>query len=81
MTIRDLIDTFDKNVTIEVVIEIVNPFDKSDVIYQNVYRGELSRVLKIYPSDYMEMHIEEAKLCLGEKGKPFISALMKGLIV
>lgn len=81
MTIRDLIETFDKTVKIEVTIEIVNPFNKSDVIYENIYCGELSRVGKIYPSDYMELHIKEAKLCLDEKGKPFISSLMKGLIV
>lgn len=81
MTIRDLIETFDEKVTIEVTIEIVNPFNKSDVIYRRVYSGELSKVGKIYPSDCMELHIKEAKLCLDERGNPFISSLMKGVIM
>lgn len=81
MTIRDLLEVFEGKTKIDVQIETVNPFNKSDVIYNSLYCGEIRGVDKISLTNYMEARIVEAKLCIDEKGNPFISALMEGTVL
>lgn len=81
MTIRDLINTFDGTTEILVHMETVNPFNKSDVMYNYLYDGELRGVDRLSLNNYMEVPIKEAKLCIDEGGHPFISALMKGSVL
>lgn len=81
MTIRDLIENFERNTIIFVEMKIANPFSKSDVIYNVLYSGEIRCVDKISLTNYMEARIVEAKLCIDKKGNPFISALMEGTVL
>lgn len=81
MTIRDLLNVFEEKTKIYVQMETVNPFNKSDVIYNYLYCGELRDVDRISLIDYMEVRIMEAKLCIDDQGHPFISALMEGSVL
>ena len=81
MTIRDLLRAFEGKTKIDVQLETVNPFNKSDVIYNSLYFGEIRGVDKISLTNYMEARIVETKLCIDEKGNPFISALMEGSVL
>lgn len=81
MTIGDLLEFFEGKTKIDVRIVTVNPFNKSDLIYNSLYCGEIRGVDKISLINYMGARIVEAKLCIDEKGNPFISALMKGSVL
>ena len=81
MTIRDLLGVFEGKTKIDVQMETVNPFNKSDVIYNSLYCGEIRCINKISLTNYMGAYIMEAKLCIDEQGHPFISALMEGSVL
>lgn len=81
MTIRDLLKFFEGKTKIYVQMETVNPFNKSDVIYNSLYCGEIRGIDTISLAGYMEARIGEAKLCIDKQGHPFISALMKGTVL
>lgn len=81
MTIRDLLEFFEGKTKIDVKIVTVNPFNKSDLIYNSLYCGEIRGVNKISLINYMGARIVGAKLCIDEKGNPFISALMTGSVL
>lgn len=81
MTIGDLINNVDGATEMHVQMKTVNPFNKSDLIYNTLYCGEIRGVDKDSISIYMNTFIEEAKLCIDEEGHLFISVLMEGTVL
>lgn len=81
MTIRDLLEVFEGKTKIYVQMETVNPFNKSDTIYNVLYCGEIRGVDRTSLANYMKSPIMEAKLCIDEKGNPFMSVLMEGSVL
>lgn len=81
MTIGDLIKGFDENTIISVEMKIANPFNKSDVIHNSLYCGEIRGIDKTSIGVYTDASITKAKLCVDGKGHPFMSVLMEGSVI
>ena len=81
MTIRDLLEVFEGKTKIYVQMETVNPFNKSDVIYNLLYCGEIRGVDRTSLANYMKSPIMEANLYISIEGDPVIGVLMEGSVL
>lgn len=81
MTIRDLLEVFEGKTKIDVQMETVNPFNKSDVIYNSLYCGEIRGVDRTSLANYMKSPIMEANLYISIEGYPVIGVLMGGSVL
>lgn len=78
MTIEDLLQTFDDDTNIEVVLEIVNPFENNDILHSVLYVGAIRDVNRESIIPYCNASIPDCRLCLNGRGLPSISVLLKG---
>ena len=81
MTIRDLLEVFEGKTKIYVQMETVNPFNKSDTIYNVLYCGEIRGVDRTSLANYMKSPIMEANLYISIEGDPVIGVLMEGSVL
>lgn len=81
MTIRDIIETFDGRTKIYVQMKTVNPFNKSDTIFNFLYCGEIRGVDRTSLADYMKSPIMKANLYISIEGDPVIGVLMEGSVL
>ena len=78
MTIGDLIELFDGKTKIYVQMETVNPFNKSDTIYNLLYFGEIRGIDRTSLTNYMRSPIMKVELYNSIEGDPTIGVLMEG---
>lgn len=81
MTIRDLLEVFEGKTKIYVQMKTVNPFNKSDVIYNLLYCGEIRGVDRTSLANYMKSPIMKANLYISIEGDPVIGVLMEGSVL
>lgn len=81
MTIGDLIKLFNGKTKIYVQMETVNPFNKSDTIYNLLYCGEIRGIDRTSLANYMKSTIMEANLYISIEGDPVIGVLMEGSVL